>query len=177
MGHDSIGRTTRIALAASLALVSATLPAQDTDSLELKVKAAFLYNFARLATWPPDKLAGGAPLRVCVAERDPVAPFLREALAGKAIDGHPLVLEFPADTDGWERCHLAYGLAPWLRGLPEHGVLTVHEAPAAAPDGVIRLYLEERKLRFEVNETAVARDGVRLSSRLMSLATVVRSAP
>jgi hypothetical protein len=84
------------------------------------------------------------------------------------------------DASGWSSCHIAYVGSSFpeltrdvLRNLAEQGVLTVHENPSALPDGVIRLYLADRKLRFEVNQSAAERGRLRLSSRLMSLAAVV----
>lgn len=157
------------------------LPAAEAPDLELKVKAAFLYNFARLVTWPPGK-AGGADrtLDVCILEQDPVGPALDESLAGKSVEGHRLAVRRLPDATGWSTCHIAYvgGSFPELtrdvlRNLAAQGVLTVHESPAALPDGVIRLYLADRKLRFEINQSAAERGRLRLSSRLMSLAAVV----
>lgn len=171
-------RAGRAALAAVCAFALA-LPAGATpEPLELKVKAAFLYNFARLASWAPGKFArADGPLQVCVLDDDPVRPSLEEALAGKVIDGHALEVRAAADTGDWQRCHIAYLGAPRaevLSDLAAHGVLTVYEGPSALPGGVIRLYLGERKLRFEVNEAAAERARLRLSSRLLALATVVR---
>lgn len=172
-------RTAGVALGLVVALWPATLPAQE--SLELKLKAAFLYNFARLATWPSAKFADPtAPLEACVLDGDPLAFALQEAFAGKVVDGHPLAVRRLPGPGGWERCHLAYVGSPEqareaLRGLPEAGVLTVHEDDTALPDGVIRLFLADRKLRFEVNQAAVDRAHLRLNARLMALAIVVRA--
>jgi hypothetical protein len=177
-------RPRRAALAAValwLAVWPGLLPATESVDLELKVKAAFLYNFARLVTWPPGKMASGSrPLEVCILDQDPVGPALEESLAGKSIEGHPLVVRRLADASGWSTCHIAYVGASFpeltrdvLRNLAAQAVLTVHENPAALPDGVIRLYLADRKLRFEINQSAAERGRLRLSSRLMSLAAVV----
>lgn len=175
------GRAVLAAVALWLTAWPGLLPAAGTPDLELKVKAAFLYNFARLVTWPPGKAASASrPLEICILEQDPVGPALEESLAGKSVEGHPLVVRRLADATGWSSCHIAYvgGSFPELtrdvlRNLAAHGVLTVHENPAALPDGVIRLYLVDRKLRFEINQSAAQRGRLRLSSRLMSLAAVV----
>lgn len=174
------GRAAAAVLGLAVALGSGAAAA--AEPLELQVRAAFLYNFARLVNWPPGKLAGGdAPLQTCILEQDPVGPALLEAFTGKTIDGHPLAVRRLPDASGWEDCHIAYVGSAFpeltrdvLRGLAAHGVLTVHEDPSALPDGVIRLFLVERKLRFEVNQAAAERARLRLSSRLMALASVVQ---
>lgn len=173
-------RAALAAVALWFAVWPGLLPATEAD-LALKVKAAFLYNFARLVTWPPGKVGtADRPLEVCILEQDPVGPVLDESLAGKSVEGHPLTVRRLADANGWATCHIAYvgGSFPELtrdvlRNLAAQGVLTVHENPAALPDGVIRLYLADRKLRFEINQSAAERGRLRLSSRLMSLAAVV----
>lgn len=173
---------TRVALAAAcLAFILGPVAAAAAEALELKVKAAFLYNFARLVTWPAAKLATSkGPLETCILDQDPIGAALDEAFAGKVVEGHPLTVRRIPGPTGWETCHIAYigGSFPdltrdVLRNLAAKSVLTVHENPAALPDGVIRLYLADRKLRFEVNQSAAERARLRLSSRLMSLAAVV----
>ena len=154
----------RIALVALFAVVLALPAAGSNEPLELRVKAAFLYNFARLATWRPGKFTrADAPLQ--------------EALAGKVVNGHAFEVQASAGTDDWQHCHIAYLGAPEagvLADLAGRGVLTVYEGPVAVPGGVIRLFLSDRKLRFEVNEAAAERAQLHLSSRLMALAAVVR---
>lgn len=171
------------ALALSVALLAwPTFAPADPETLELKVKAAFLYNFAHLVSWPPQKFASAQqPLEVCIVEQDPIGPMLTDALAGKSVDAHPLEVRELASSANWRDCHVAYidNRAPdemrlLLHKLASSSVLTVHEAPTALADGVIRLYIEDRKLHFEINEAAAQRQGLRLSSRLMALASVVQ---
>ena len=173
-------RTAWAALTLAVVAWPAAIPAQEP--LELKVKAAFLYNFARLTSWPPEKFAGSAaPLETCVFEQDSIALPLQQAFAGKSVDGHPLVVRRLTGAIGWDSCHIAY-FGPALPaagreglGLAEHGVLTVHEGDAADADGVIRLFPADRKLRFEVNQAAAERAQLRLNARLMALAVVVKA--
>jgi hypothetical protein len=175
-------RTRWAALGLAVALCwPAAAPAEEL--LELKLKAAFVYNFARLTTWPAAAFADPAtPLEACILDNDPVAPALQQAFAGKVVEGHRLTVRRLAGAAGWENCHIAYlGAGPpdltrdVLRALAERSVLTVHEQGAAQPDGVIRLFLADRKLRFEVNQTAAERAQLRLNARLMALAVVVRA--
>jgi hypothetical protein len=169
------------ALGLAVVLWPAALHAEEL--LELKLKAAFLYNFARLTTWPAAAFADPAmPLETCVLEGDPVAPVLQDAFAGKAVEGRPLAVRRLADAAGWESCHIAYlGAASpertrdVLRALAGHNTLTVHEQDVSQPDGVIRLFLADRKLRFEVNQIAAEQAQLRLNARLMALASVVRT--
>jgi hypothetical protein len=162
---------------ALLAACAAT--ARADASLEQRVKAAFLYNFAKFTAWPADKLpAPDATIRFCVPQGDALAPALEEALAGKTIDEHPLQLRQVAQPADFRACNVAYlgalDSAPTLATLGDAGVLTVYEADATQRDGVVRFYLEDRKVRFEINAAAAEREHLQLSSHLLSVAKVVR---
>jgi hypothetical protein len=167
-------------LLAWLALAGA-LAARADDVLEQRVKSAFLFNFAKFVSWPPGKLAGSASTIVfCLLEHDAMAPVLEEALTGKTIDDHPLALRRIGHAEDFRGCHVAYlgavdaaRLPAALAGLGGSGVLTVYEADSVQHDGVVRFYLDERKVHFEINEDAAQRAGLQLSSRLLGVASVV----
>src|SRR5437016_4174901 len=55
--------------------------------MEYKVKAAFLFSLAKFVDWPPEKLASGGPIVVCVYGKDPFEGSLAHALDGKTVDG------------------------------------------------------------------------------------------
>lgn len=170
----------RALLLASLILLSPTTNAQD--NLELKVKAAFLFNLGKFVAWPPQKFAAeNDAIDLCVFYDDSLGPVLEQTLLGKTINGRPLAVRRLTDEGNWGGCHLAYLGAPpamrltaMLERMAGRSVLTVHENSDALANGVVRLYLEERKLRFEINSGAAQREQLVLSSKLMSLASVVQ---
>jgi len=58
--------------------------------------------------------------------------------------------------------------------VADAAVLTVGDTDGFARDGVaINLYTFDNRVRIEVNSTAAARAGVRLSANLMRLARIV----
>src|SRR5437016_2248970 len=73
-----------------LPLLANALGAEDT-SLEYKVKAGFLYNFAKFVEWPSNALpATNSPIVIGVFADDSAAPVLKQALEGKMANGHSL---------------------------------------------------------------------------------------
>jgi len=61
-----------------------------------------------------------------------------------------------------------------VRGLKGSSTLTVGEAEGfAVLGGIINLTVEGNKVHFEVNRLAADRAGLRISSRLLSLAKIV----
>lgn len=163
-------------------LLLGAAPARAQDNLEQRVKSAFLFNFSKFVSWPAGKLAGAAsPILFCVLERDPIVPALDMTLADKTIDGHPLQLRRVGRAEELRGCHIAYLGAPdgarlpaMLAALAGNGVLSVYDGDAPQSGGVVRFYLDDRKVRFEVNEAAAEREGLQISSRLLSVASVVR---
>ena len=107
-----------------------------------------------------------------------------------ADDGHivaqqsaPLDVSRPQDTDAWRNCHLLFiaaaetrrsaGGLGVIKALP---VLTVSDYKGFADtDGLIELYVEGGRMRFAINLAAVERSGLRLSSRLLGLARIIRN--
>lgn len=150
--------------------------------LEYRVKAAFLYNFAKFVSWPARKLPGSDdPIRFCILASDPLVPALQDALNGKSIDQHPLLLQLVPRSEDMRACDVAYlgavdtaKLPAVLTALAGSGALTVYEGEHTQSAGVVRFYLDERKVRFEINTAAAEREGLTLSSRLLGVASVVR---
>lgn len=148
-----------------------------------KLKAAFLYNFAKFASWPADALASGQRLHLCVVGDDGVVSALEETIKGRTVEGHELsvqVFEPGAQPRG---CHLVYvdgrdagrsaRLVAMVEAMP---VLSVGDAAQFAElGGIAQLILERDRMRFAINVTAAERARIRLSSKLLSLATIVRN--
>ncbi len=157
---------------------------QDAASAELdyRVKAAFLYNFAKFVHWPPAKLgADGNPIVVAVLGKDPFGELLDQTLRGKTVNGHPLAvrrLSGPADLKG---CHIAFvsssesgRLDKILRLIENDPVLTVGEMDHfARRGGMIGFTVEGGRTRLEVNRGVAQRAGLQMDSQFLRLAWVI----
>ena len=161
-----------------LGLLAATGLTAQID--EYQVKAFFLYNFARYVEWPAQALGPGKdPIVICVLGRDPFGAALQQAISGKAIDGRSLVIHELRELRPGCNCHILFVGASERKlspsALKASGVLTVGETPEFLKDGgVINFKLEDGKVRFEINVAAADQQGLRISSKLLSLAEVVR---
>jgi hypothetical protein len=154
----------------------------DTDvASAVAVKAAFIYNFAKFAEWPA--LPSGAPLIVCVVGDDGVAAALVETVRGQNIDGHALDVWRRQDSATWRVCHVLFiadaetrRFAGGLGGIKTLPVLTVSDGKGfSLAGGIIELYVEGGRTRFAINIDAAERSALRLSSRLLGLAKVIRN--
>ena len=159
---------------------------QSDDDNEYQVKLAFLYNFAQFVYWPPETFRGpDAPLTMCVAGHDPFRGEIEEGLHGRTVGGHPIEIRNLKTNDDPRGCHVIFVPAGdkklsdrILAMVKGSSTLTVGETKGfAAMGGIINLTLSENKLRFEINLDAALQTRLKISSKLLALATVVRTQP
>ena len=151
-------------------------------SLEYQVKAAYLLNFTRYVDWPSQVFqAPTDPVRVCVLGQDPFGVVLDATMQGKTTQGRPLAVRRVRSSSDAAGCHLVFiSRETWrtLRELPRTlrsaGRLTVGESEEfAQAGGVIGFVIRDEAVRFVVNAEARDRAGLRISSRMLSLAAAV----
>jgi hypothetical protein len=162
----------------------ATLSSADsTVAKEYKVKAAFIYNFAKFVEWPAQKLADdGAPIVIGVLGPNPFGDELENALKGRQINGRPVVVRQFDNVEAAKAAHLLFvslnDESKLRKALKEYGVLTVGQSESFARNGgIITFTFEDDKLRFEINIGAAEQAGLKISAQLQKLAKNVRKGP
>ena len=146
------------------------------------VKAAFLYNFAKFAGWPAAVLTPGQRIALCVVGDIAVADALDQTIRGRIVEGHELSVQVLNADDQIRSCHLLYvdghdraRAAQLIEALKSSPVLSVSDAAGFAErGGVAQLILEGDRMRFAINPTAADRVRVKLSSKLLGLAAIVK---
>ena len=187
-GDEFLGgwlRPTLLGFAALLCLFHpAGCLAQIDEEAEYRVKLAFLYNFAQFIDWPPEAFRNPAgPLTICVAGQNPFEGEMAQALNGRQAGGHPIEVRRLKRSEDPKTCQMIFvrdserkSTETILAALKGSNTLTVGESKGFAESGgVINLTLVENKLRFEVNLNAAAQTRLRISSKLLALAKIVRS--
>jgi hypothetical protein len=161
------------------AVLAASAMAQTVD--EYRVKAAFVFNFAKFIQWPTEAFKKpDDPLVICVLGQDQMTNSLREAVNGNSIDGRPVTVRQVAAGQVSCACNILFvgsSAVKHFRAGPKEpaGILTVGETSGFAADGgVINFKLEDGRVRFEINVAAAERQQLRISSKLLSLAQVVK---
>jgi hypothetical protein len=161
----------RLGLLLTLASLSVPAGAQDV-ALEYQVKAAYLYNFAKLVDWPPAARTG--PLTICVAGRNPFGEVLSDTLKGESIGGRPLNTRVILEPE--PGCHVMFvpngaAAATYLRAARGTPTLTVGEsADFLSQGGVIAFVSEGRNVRFAISIEAAEQARLMVSARLLQLA-------
>lgn len=170
-------------LAAILVAVPAA-PAQEAAT-EYDLKAAFLYNFTKFVEWPADAFHDDrSSLRLCVLGEDPFGESLR-AMAKEEVAGRKLMVLSVAAMNDPAGCQILFVSRSERRRMPrilaavrEAPVLTVGDtAGFLEQGGIINFILQGSRVRFEINQESAERVGLRVSSKLLRLATRVVSGP
>jgi hypothetical protein len=171
------------ALAAGAGGLSAARPqAQGVPAHDLT--AAFLFNFVRFTTWPPDALPAGTPIVVCVSGDDLVAASLEELTRDQRVGGRSIAVRRRSLEPPLEGCHVVYGAAldaqraqNLIRVTSGRPILTVSNSiDFAARGGIANFFMDGSRMRFAVNPGAASQAQLQISSRLLSLARIVPDA-
>ena len=160
-----------------LALIVFVPAALSDDLPEYRLKTAFLYNFALFTEWPANV---GSTLNLCVYGRDPFGEEI-EALQGKPVGDRRMVVRRVASVEGLTVCQIVFiadasvdAISRVLSSLRGGTVLTVADVPGAARLGVaLNMNVVKNKITFEANLAAARAANLKLSSKLLSLATEV----
>jgi YfiR/HmsC-like len=152
---------------------------------EYDVKAAFLFNFTKFVEWPFTVYTDEhSPLKLCVLGENPFGKALK-VLMDEEVGGRKLAFTHLETATNLETCHVLFisrserdRLPQILASLHNAPVLTVGEMPAFIDQGgMINFILEGSKVRFDVNQEAAERAGLKISSRLLALAKHVKGKP
>jgi hypothetical protein len=172
-------RLTFLAIVSFLSLCPRCGFGEDLVAPEYKIKAAFLYNFAKLCEWPTNSFAAArSPLVIGVLGEDPFGPVLDQLVAGRRIEGRPVVIRRFEHVPAAQRCHVLFianseqdRLPMIFAALAGRSVLTVGESEQFFQrGGLIRLVKrKDATIGFEVCPQAAAKERLKLSSKLLML--------
>jgi YfiR/HmsC-like len=155
----------------------------DGPSREYQVKAAFIYNFTQFIDWPSDAFSDDkAPFVVGVIGDDPFSGALEKAMADKAVGNHPIVIKHFATVADLGACQLLFipasqdaSLNSILAKVGNSPELTVGESDGFMPSGgAIRFFLEDGRMRFQLNPDVCDAMRLKVSAKLMKLARIYK---
>jgi len=165
-----------------LALAVLGLGSARGESKEYQLKAAFLFNFAQFVQWPATAFAGSdAPFCIGILGEDPFGDVLEDTVQGETINHHKLVVHRSRRSEDLMDCQLVFvckseagRVGDILSQLDSKPILTVGDMDGfSGSGGAIDFYLQGNKVRFEINPGAAQRNGLRISSQLLSLGKIV----
>lgn len=159
--------------------------AQEAPPGEYQLKAAFLFNFAKFIDWPATSVAAGQDqVYLCVLGEDPFGPAL-DALQGKTLGTRSVTVQRVSTIAESRHCQIVFVSSSERRHFSEifealkaNNIVTVGESKGfAEAGGIIEFRLEQDHVRFTINTHAADEAGLRISSKLLALATIVHDSP
>lgn len=154
---------------------SASVDTLAAVSSEYDVKAAFLYNFPKFVELPGDDT-----LTLCIVGNDPFGDALRP-LQGSVTAGKRLVVKRVSSVDAIPACQILFissseegKLESILKYARKKQILTIGDTPGYPQQGVIiNFYLENNKVRIEINIDTAEQSKLKISSKLLNLARII----
>ena len=147
---------------------------------EYQLKAAFLFHFAQLVQWPAGAFDDNrSPLVLCTLEDDAFYDELENTIQGQQIASRTIRVRHVHLTQAARGCNMLFisrseGKVLPLAALRNLPVLTVGESDDfLGSGGMIRFRFEQNKIRFDINLGAADSAHLKISSRLLILASSV----
>jgi hypothetical protein len=157
---------------------------QFASNEEYKVKAVFLYNFARFVEWPADAFPqADSPFIIGVLGEDPFGPYLDETVRGEKVNERSLITIRYEKAGDIENCHILFisksltekqeGILSAIKGKK---ILTVGDVSGFTKNGgMIRFLNEDNRIKILINLEAVKSEELVISSKLLRIAKIVES--
>ncbi len=146
------------------------------------LKAAFVLNFIKFTEWRD--VDPGTPINVCLPATETIGDVMAQSMRGQSVNGRRIQVHRVASDDALRGCQVLFVTerdpqrrAAILEATSEAPTLTVSDVQRSASHGaVIELFEEAGRLRFAINIDSVERSRLKVSSRLLDLAKIVRDA-
>jgi hypothetical protein len=155
-----------------------TTHAQSEDA----VKAAFLFNFAKLTEWPGSAFADAkAPIQVGFVGGAALADTFEKAVTGKNVNGREFAVKKLDGGAAAAGCHMVFvgdsgkagDVVGAVKGKP---VLTVGEDGFAEAGGVVGFVKDGAKMTFNLNLAPAKDASLKLDPKLQQIAKSVKGA-
>jgi hypothetical protein len=161
------------------AMAQTERPAPVADKFE-RITASITFNHARFAQWPED-VGGDGSVTLCVF--DSTASDVWTGFDGEDIGGRTLrVRLYSNEARPAPGCDMAFQSAEARRftspkTLSDSGAVTISASPNfLSRGGAIQLFVDDGSFHFDVNDAALKKAGVKISSKLLRVGMKVKVA-
>lgn len=150
---------------------------------EYALKAALLSKFGLYVEWPVSAFSSPAsPINLCVAGEDPFGEALDKVAASELINNRKVIIRRLKTVGRDSGCHILYigdsdaqSLEQIIEAVRSGNVLTVTDDDGSgSATGIIEFVIKDNRVRFNIDDEAAAKNGLVISSKLLSLALNVK---
>ncbi len=160
--------------------LSVQLSFAESHDLAQRVKAAYIYNFAKFIEWPQGDV--DQRVDICVFYDAEFENLLRKTFSGKQVAGKPVAVHAAERIPPTISCNILFigqavlhpDVKRGMQRMLDMPVLTIGEADGFTQDGgIIRFLQVAGKLRFEIDHGSAQESGLKISSKLLRVAQVI----
>jgi hypothetical protein len=150
---------------------------------EYEVKAMFLFYFSKFIDYPESILNPRTPaLQICIFGEDPFESAIDIAVQGKEAHGHSIEIKRLNDINTAKGCHILFVSPSERNVLPQvfsytrqYPILTVSDTEGFIESGgMIQFYIADNKVRFMIDLKKIQGVNLKVSSRLLQVAQVIK---
>lgn len=162
-------------------LIPKTSTAQQYTETDLKV--AYLYNFTKFVTWPAIAFRkNNSHFVITILGESPVVEILQTALKGKKVKGRAIIIKQISEISEIQNPQILfipkianYNVTNIVDECANKHVLLVadHIEYFCELQGIINFTDRQDKYRFEINNKAAIKAGLKISSKLLSLSRII----
>lgn len=158
--------------------------AQSAAYHDEKIKSVFIYNLTHFASWPA--MPGSNPpshFCICLLGENRFKDDLDNVVENESVDGLPIVVNRANDLAEFDLdcCQMLFideqfvdRLSDILSQTRDKSILVIGDSPRFADNGgMVNLMREKKRIKIEINTTAVKQTGVKLNAKLLQLARIV----
>lgn len=165
-----------------LGLPFCSTQAQVRVSEDSRVKAAYLYNFAKFVEWPANTFrSADDPTLICAIGDDRIGEVLLDTVTGKKANGRPVEARRLTSLQDIRSCQILFigfadkeHISEILEQLRDVKALTVGQTEQfIALGGMINLVQQNDRIELEIDPQAADAAGLKISSRLLVVSRVV----
>jgi hypothetical protein len=169
----------RVLLLFGICRILAPCSAQSPD--EYALKAAIIYKITKFIEWPEDSPLSASPeFTIGIVGTDPFGEAIEKTIGNRPIHDKPVAIKRFGPQDPIAPCHVLFispSEQPRLnkiledcQGMP---TLTIGEMPQFTQrGGILNLYKEDLRIRFEINLEAAEESGLEISVQILKLARI-----
>jgi hypothetical protein len=171
-----------IIVTVSIPTSTSSIEQTNNDNKELRVKAAYIYNFTKFVYWDTEESdAAMNQLTISVIGADPIFNIL-EDYAKKQTQGRIIkVKKISKEISDISDCQLLFisntepqNLYTVLKQLEGSKTLTISDISGfSRRGGMIGFFIEDGRVKIEVNLNMIKKAGLKISAKLLEVARIV----
>ncbi len=171
----------------SISISVAAFPQENVIG-EDTLKALYSYKFALFTNWPETRLKeSGNTLEFCIIGKNPFGQTALDTIKSQPAKDKSIQVEIYHSgivaEESLRHCHVAFistseaqRVPPLLNSLRSFPILTISDIPGFSNrGGMITLIKSGDHIKFEINLAAIKQADLAMSSKIIELATVVKT--